>query len=82
MNKLFGASKKKEEPKPNPNAPTLAETSTRLDERGKVVQAKVDSANKELAAIKEEMRTAKGMRKKQLQQKALQILKRRKLYDT
>ena len=28
------------------------------------------------------MRTAKGMKKKQLQQKALQILKRRKMYDS
>ena len=82
MNKLFGASKKKEEPKANPNAPTLTETSEKLDERGKVVQNKVDSCNKELAAIKEEMRTAKGMRLKQLKQKALQILKRRKMYDS
>ena len=81
MNKLFGASKKKEEPKPNPNAPTLKETSEKLDERGKVVQTKVDDCNKQLMAIKEEMRTAKGMKKKQLQQKALQILKRRKMYD-
>ena len=62
MNKLFGASKKKEEPKVDPNAPGLKETSEKLDERGKVVQAKVDACNKELAGLKEEMRTAKGMR--------------------
>ena len=41
----------------------------------------MDTCNQELVKIKEEMRTAKGMRKKQLQQKALQILKRRKMYD-
>ena len=66
MNKLFGASKKKKEPERNINAPTLKETSERMDERTTVVQAKVDACNKELVAIKEEMRTAKGMRKKTL----------------
>ena len=53
----------------------------KLDARGKVVQAKVDDCNQQLMKIKEELRTAKGMRRKQLQQKALQILKRRKMYD-
>ena len=48
MNKLFGVSKKKEEPKSNPNAPTLTETSEKLDDRGKVVNAKLEACNKEL----------------------------------
>ena len=30
MNKLFGTAKKKEEPKPNINAPTLGETSAKV----------------------------------------------------
>ena len=30
MDKLFGTKKKKEEPKPNINAPTLAETSAKV----------------------------------------------------
>ena len=30
MDKLFGAKKKKEEPKPNINAPTLGETSAKV----------------------------------------------------
>lgn len=47
MNKLFGASKKKEAPKPqsNPNAPTLTETSNKLGERSDVLQKKVDGLN-------------------------------------
>ena len=49
MKKLFGA-KKKEEPKPP--APTLDETSTKLGDRGKVVQLKVDECNKQLVDIK------------------------------
>ena len=78
MNKLFGVSKKKEEPKSNPNAPSLTDTSTKvsklsiyfiflqLDERGKVVNTKLEACNKELMELKIEMRTAKGMRKKTL----------------
>ena len=82
MNFLFGA-KKKEAPKTvsDPNAPTLTETSNKLNERSGVVSKKVDECNKELMEVKKEMLTAKGMRKKTLQQKALHILKRRKMYD-
>ena len=78
MNKLFGA-KKKEEPKPQ--GPSLKETSDKLGERSGVLDTKVQDLNKELMAVKKEMVNAKGMRKKALQQKALHILKRRKMYD-
>ena len=70
MDKLFGT-KKAEAPKPTINAPTLGNTSKNLDARGKVVQAKVDECNVELAKIKNEMKTAKGARANQLKQKAL-----------
>ena len=78
MKKLFGA-KKKEEPKPP--APTLTDTSAKLGERGKVIQLKIDEINKELLGIKNQMKTAKGQAYKSLQQKALQVLRRRKMYD-
>ena len=63
MNKLFGAKKKEE---PLPPAPTLQETSGKLGERQKVVQGKVDECNQELAKIKAQMKTAKGMAYKSL----------------
>ena len=78
MKKLFGA-KKKEEPKPP--APTLEETSSKLGDRGKVIQVKVDECNKQLLDIKNQMKPAKGMSYKSLQNKALQVLRRRKMYD-
>ena len=83
MNKLFGASKKKEEAKPEEavEKPSMTDMSTKLGERGTVMQTKVDQCNKELMEVKKEMMTAKGARKKTLQQKALHILKRRKMYD-
>ena len=63
MNKLFGTSKKKEEPKPaatNINAPTLGETSQKMDVRSKVIQTKVDECNTQLADLKNKMKTARG----------------------
>ena len=82
MNKLFGTKKKVEKPEePKYEGPTLTETSTKLGERGDVLQKKVNDLNQELMAVKKEMLNAKGMKKKQLQQKALHILKRRKMYD-
>ena len=52
-----------------------------MDARGKVIQTKVDDCNKELNEIKKQMATAKGTRLKTLKQKALQVLRRRKMYD-
>ena len=52
-----------------------------MDQRGKVIQTKVDECNTELNNIKQQMATAKGTRLKTLKQKALQVLRRRKMYD-
>mmetsp|Transcript_12364 Transcript_12364/g.20770 ORF Transcript_12364/g.20770 Transcript_12364/m.20770 type:complete len:94 (-) Transcript_12364:417-698(-) len=52
-----------------------------LGERTNVIQKKVDDLNAELMQVKKQMMNAKGMTKKTLQQKALHILKRRKMYD-
>ena len=41
----------------------------------------MDECNKQLADIKNQMKTAKGASYKSLQQKALGILRRRKMYD-
>jgi charged multivesicular body protein 5 len=41
----------------------------------------VEECNVELAKIKQQMKTAKGATYKSLQQKALGILRRRKMYD-
>ena len=54
MNKLFGSSKPKPAPEPatNINAPTLSETSQKMDQRGKVIQVKIDECNTQLAGLK------------------------------
>lgn len=82
INKLFGAQKKKDVKEAAPyEGPTLTETSSKLGERSDVLQTKVNGLNQELMDIKKQMLNAKGMKKKQLQQKAMHILKRRKMYD-
>ncbi len=53
-----------------------------MDSRVKVLQVKVDDCNLELAELKKQMAGAKGTRLNTLKQKALQILRRRKMYDT
>ena len=53
-----------------------------MNERTKVIQVKIDECNVELAKIKNQMKTAKGTTYKNLQQKALQILRRKKMYDS
>ena len=52
-----------------------------MDQRGKVIQGKVDECNVQLQDIKKQMATAKGARLNSLKQKALQVLRRRKMYD-
>ena len=47
-----------------------------------MIQVKVDECNAQLNEIKNQMKGAKGQRLNMLKQKALQILRRRKMYDT
>ena len=52
-----------------------------LDQRGKVIQAKIDECNTQLADLKKQMSTARGSSLNSLKQRALQVLRRRKMYD-
>ena len=52
-----------------------------MDQRAKVVQIKVDECNAQLNELKKQMAVAKGSRLTQLKQKAMMVLKKRKMYD-
>ena len=52
-----------------------------MDARGKVIQGKVDECNVQLNELKKQMAVAKGSRLTQLKQKAMMVLKRRKMYE-
>ena len=52
-----------------------------MDARGKVIQTKIDECNTQLADLKNKMKTARGTGLNSLKQRALQVLRRRKMYD-
>ena len=52
-----------------------------MDQRGKVIQTKIDECNTQLADLKKQMATARGTGLNSLKQRALQVLRRRKMYD-
>ena len=98
MDRLFGKKKPTEPvvEVPKVAAPTLGETSEKvsfntcqltllyvqLDLRTKAIQVKVDEQNAELGKIKTQMAGAKGQRLNTLKQKALMIIRKRKMYDS
>jgi hypothetical protein len=53
-----------------------------MDSRAKAIQVKVDECNQQLNELKVQMAAAKGQRLNALKQKALMVLRRRKMYDT
>ena len=76
MHRFFG--KKKEETP----GPTLDETSSRIDARGKEMDAKIKSLNDELVKHKTNYnRLRPGPQKSALQQKMMSILKQKKMYE-
>ena len=46
-----------------------------------MIQTKIDECNTQLADIKKKMATARGSGLNSLKQRALQVLRRRKMYD-
>ena len=53
-----------------------------MDSRQKAIQVKVDECDAQLMELKKQMASAKGSRMNALKQKALMVLRRRKMYDT
>ena len=46
-----------------------------------MIQGKIDECNQQLATLKQQMATARGSSLNSLKQRALQVLRRRKMYD-
>mmetsp|Transcript_129035 Transcript_129035/g.222970 ORF Transcript_129035/g.222970 Transcript_129035/m.222970 type:complete len:219 (-) Transcript_129035:40-696(-) len=76
MKRIFGAPKKKAPP------PSLADTSAVLEKRGDHLDAKIAKLDKELLGYKEQMSKLRpGPQQTRLKQKALAILKQKKMYE-
>eukprot|EP01002_Notosolenus_urceolatus_P006471 NODE_2723_length_1053_cov_61.954183_g2271_i0.p1 GENE.NODE_2723_length_1053_cov_61.954183_g2271_i0~~NODE_2723_length_1053_cov_61.954183_g2271_i0.p1 ORF type:complete len:221 (+),score=49.11 NODE_2723_length_1053_cov_61.954183_g2271_i0:228-890(+) len=75
MQRFFGKSK------PQAPPPTLGETSERLDKRGNVLDSKITTLDQQLAQCRDEMGRARGPAKERIKQRAMQLLKQRKMYE-
>ena len=75
MHRLFG--KKKEVAPP----PSLEDTSKGIDTRVEALDKKINGLNKELKVYQGQISKAKGAAKQNLQKRAMDILKRKRMYE-
>lgn len=76
MNRVFG---KKKQAAP---APSLGDTSSNLGGRVNEMDAKIESLESELRAYKDKIKKSKSpAAKKQLQKRAMEVLKRKRMYE-
>ena len=75
--KFFG--KKKPEP---PKGPTLEEANASMETRIQSLKEKVLECDKELASLRESIKTSRGSSQAMNKQRAVQLLKRRKMYSS
>ena len=84
MKALFGGSKKSKKSKdtaPKEPVATLGETSSNLGSRANVLEGKVKKCNEELRPVLEQLKKASKNSKKAVQGRALNIIRRRKMYE-
>uniref|UniRef100_A0A7S1PZB2 Charged multivesicular body protein 5 n=2 Tax=Neobodo designis TaxID=312471 RepID=A0A7S1PZB2_NEODS len=76
MKRLFGQ-KKAAAP-----APTMGDATTSLDKRGTQIDEKVKKLDEELMSLRTQMQKTRGPQHERLKQRAMQVLKQRKMYDS
>mmetsp|Transcript_43201 Transcript_43201/g.49032 ORF Transcript_43201/g.49032 Transcript_43201/m.49032 type:complete len:220 (+) Transcript_43201:116-775(+) len=77
MNRIFG---KKKEAGPSP--PSLQEASTGIGNRVEAMDVKINQLEKELKVFKDKIKKCKSLSaKKSLQKRAMEILKRKRMYE-
>mmetsp|Transcript_8153 Transcript_8153/g.14752 ORF Transcript_8153/g.14752 Transcript_8153/m.14752 type:complete len:231 (-) Transcript_8153:1265-1957(-) len=78
MNRVFGRKKA-----PGPPAPTLGEASSGVSGQMDSMDAKILSLDKELKGYRDKLKTTKNPgAKKNLQKRAMEVLKRKRMYET
>jgi len=75
MRRIFGAGG------PKGPKPTLDDASKKVDAKVAELDAKINELEKKLRSIREQMKKAKGGAQSSLKQRALQILKQKKMYE-
>jgi len=78
MNRVFGKKKA-----PGPPPPSLGEASSGMNERMTSMDVKIAQLDKELKGYKDKLKTTKNPgAKKNLQKRAMDVLKRKRMYET
>lgn len=75
MHRLFGKQKVVVAP------PSLEDTSAGIDSRVEALDKKISGLNKELKAYQIQIAKAKGAAKQNLQKRAMDLLKRKRMYE-
>lgn len=80
LNRYFGSGgkKKKDDSKP---APTLQDTSKKMDARTQAMEEKIRRLDVQIMDLKKKMKKARGSSKRSLKQRALKLLKQKKMYE-
>ena len=78
MNRIFGTKKKKKEAPP---AMSLDEVSSKMDKKSAHIDTKIAQLDKQILVLKKKMKNSRGAAKARYKNQALQLLKRRKMYD-
>jgi charged multivesicular body protein 5 len=75
MHRLFG------KPKPKEPAPTLGEATGKLNTRVEELDKKIKGLDDELRRFKEALKKAKGPAAQNIKRRAMETLKRKKMYE-
>ncbi len=76
MKRVFGKKKA-----PGPPPPTLNEASDNLGKRTSHLDSKIAALDKDLAGYKKKLKTANASTKRNLQKRAIDVLKRKRMYE-
>jgi charged multivesicular body protein 5 len=76
MKRLFG-----QKGAPPPPKPTMGDATQSLDKRGDQIDGKVKKLDEELMSLRAQMQKTRGPQHERLKQRAMQVLKQRKMYD-
>ncbi|CAG9332370.1 unnamed protein product [Blepharisma stoltei] len=77
MRRIFGGKKQ-----PGPPAPTLDEANQSMERRVQILRQKISECDKDLADLKEGIKKSRGASQTMNKQRAVQVLKRKRMYES
>lgn len=78
MRRIFGSKKEEEAKTP---APTLEDANSGVTKRLRAYEEKINHCDKQLRTLKEKIKTTRGSAKSNYERRAMEILKRKRMYE-